>query len=100
MLPNENPVTWLQEKPANYAGEFYADSYARVRPGSWYFDLPQRELVYVVNLGSNFVAGPDARKWVRYRVRIDFETVPEPGEPSRKVLSAANFAPVQPYAWF
>ena len=25
-LRNENPVSWLQENPAGYAGEFYADA--------------------------------------------------------------------------
>jgi general secretion pathway protein G len=99
-LRNENPVSWLQEKPADYAGEFYADAYARVRPGSWYFDLTRRELIYVINLGDNFMPGPDARKWVRYRVRIGYEEAPERGGPPRKVLSAVSFAPVQPYAWF
>jgi general secretion pathway protein G len=99
-LRNENPVSWLQEKPADYAGEFYADAYARVRPGSWYFDLARREFVYVINLGDNFKPGPDGRKWVRYRVRIEYEAVPERGAPPRKVLSAVGFAPVQPYVWF
>lgn len=99
-LRNENPVNWLQEKPANYAGEFYSDSYARVRPGSWYYHLTRRELVYVINLGDHFKSGPDGRKWVRYRVRIGYEDVPEPGAPPRKVLSTAGFAPVQPYVWF
>ena len=99
-LRNENPVSWLQEKPADYAGEFYADAYARVRPGSWYFDLSRRELVYVVNLGANFKPRADARKWVRYRVRIEYDTVPQKDAPSRKVLSAVTFAPVQAYVWF
>ena len=99
-LRNENPVKWLQENPADYAGEFYADAYARVRPGSWYFDLTRRELIYVINLGDNFKPGPDARKWVRYRVRIGYEEMPVHGGPPRKVLSAANFTPVQPYIWF
>lgn len=99
-LRNENPVSWLQEKPAEYAGEFYADAYARVRPGSWYFDLARRELIYVIDLGANFKPGPDGRKWVRYRVRIEYENVPERGAVPRKVLSAVSFAPVQPYAWF
>jgi general secretion pathway protein G len=99
-LRSENPVRWLQENPAGYAGEFYADAYARVRPGSWYFDLTSRELVYVINLGNNFKPGPDARKWVRYQVRIGYEEVPERGGPPRKVLSTASFAPVQPYVWF
>ena len=99
-LRGENPVSWLQEKPADYAGEFYADAYARVRPGSWYFDLNRRELIYVVNLGANFKPGPDGRKWARYRVRIEYEAVPEPGAAPRKVLSAVTFVPVQPYVWF
>jgi prepilin-type N-terminal cleavage/methylation domain-containing protein len=99
-LRSQNPISWLQENPANYAGEFYADAYARVRPGSWYFDLTRRELIYVVNLGDYFKPGADARKWVRYRVRIGYEEVPERDAPPRKVLSAVSFAPVQPYAWF
>ena len=99
-LRDENPVNWLQEKPADYAGEFYADVYARVRPGSWYFDLTRRELIYVLNLGDDFKPGPDGRKWVRYRVRIKYDELPETGAPPRKVLSAVSFAPVQPYAWF
>ena len=99
-LRNENPVSWLQEKPPDYAGEFYADAYARVRPGSWYFDLIRRELIYVIKLGDNFKPGPDARKWVRYRVSIKYEDVPEQGAPPRKVLSAVGFAPAQTYVWF
>ena len=99
-LRQENPVGWLQEKPAGYAGEFFADAYARVPPGSWYFDLSRRELVYVINLGNHFTPGPDGRKWVRYRVRIEYENMPEKGAPPRKVLSAAGFAPVEPYVWF
>ncbi|TAK71549.1 MAG: type II secretion system protein [Betaproteobacteria bacterium] len=99
-LRNENPVNWLQENPADYAGEFYADAYARVRPGSWYFDLTRRELIYVVNLGDHFKPGPDARKWVRYRVSIKYENVAETGGAPRKVLSAVSIAPVQPYVWF
>ena len=99
-LRDENPVNWLQEKPADYAGEFYADAYTRVRPGSWYFDLTRRELVYVVNLGDNFKPGPDGRKWVRYRVRIGYEEMPGREGPPRKLLSAASFAPIRPYVWF
>ena len=99
-LRSQNPVSWLQERPDNYAGEFHADAYARVRPGSWYFDLTRRELIYVVDLGDNFKPGPDGRKWVRYRVRIEYEEVPEQATQPRKVLSAAGFAPVQPYVWF
>jgi general secretion pathway protein G len=88
----ENPVNWLQEKPPAYAGEFYADAYARVPPGSWYFDLTRREFIYVLNLANKFKPGPDGRKWVRYRVSIKYENMSAPDAPPRKVLSAVGFA--------
>ena len=99
-LRTENPVKWLQERPNNYAGEFYADAYARVRPGSWYFDLARREFIYVVDLGAHFKPDAEGRKWVRYRVRIDYEQLTERAAPPRMMFSALSFAPVQPYAWF
>jgi general secretion pathway protein G len=99
-LRKENPVSWLQEKPADYAGEFYADAYARARPGSWYFDLTRGELIYVLNLADNFRPGPDGRKWVRYRVSIEYENAAAQGAPPRKVLSGVSFAPVRTYVWF
>ena len=99
-LSTKNPVSWLQEAPANYAGEFFSDAYARVAPGSWYFDLTRNELIYVINLGDNFKPGPDGRKWVRYRVRIGYEDMPLPNGATRKAFSGASFAPVQPFVWF
>lgn len=100
-LRTQNPINWLQERPENYAGEFYADAYARVRPGSWYFDLARRELIYVVDLGTHFKPGPDGRKWVRYHVTIDYEQqLTEKNAPPRMVFSALSFSPVQAYEWF
>lgn len=99
-LRDENPVDWLQEKPQNYAGQFYADAYARVKPGSWYFDQSRHELIYIPDLESHFKPGPDGRKWIRYQARIEYDETRESDGTVRKVLSAANFAPVQPYAWF
>ncbi len=99
-LGAKNPIAWLQESPGNYVGEFFADAYARVPPGSWYFDLTRQELVYVLNLGNNFKPGPDGRKWVRFRVRIAYEDMPQADGATRKVLSAVSFAPIQPFVWF
>lgn len=99
-LGTKNPVNWLQEIPANYAGEFFSDAYARVPPGSWYFDLTRNELIYVIHLGDHFKPGADGRKWVRYRVHIGYEDLPLPNGATRKTLSAASFAPVRPYVWF
>ena len=98
-LRSENPVNWLQEPPRGYAGEFRGDAYAQVAPGSWYFDIARKELTYIIERGDSFKPGSDGRKWVRYRVRIDYEAVPAKDGASRRVLSAATFVPTQAYAW-
>ena len=99
-LRNENPVSWLQQPPLGYAGEFPGDAYPRVPRGSWYFDAARKELVYVVDRGDNFTPGADGRKWVRFQVRMSYETLPVNGGPPRKVLSGVGFAPTQAYVWF
>src|SRR5262245_10475278 len=47
-LADENPMDWLDEKPANYLG---ARDSAPETPlgGTWYFDRKNHELVYTVN---------------------------------------------------
>jgi len=99
-LRNENPVHWLQEPPQGYAGEFRGDAYARVPRGSWYFDLTRKEMIYVIDRGDSFKPGDDRRKWVRFQVRIEYDTVPVKDGPPRKVMSAATFASTQPYVWY
>ncbi len=99
-LPDENPVDWLQEKPQNYVGQFFADAYGRVKPGSWYFDQARHELIYVPDLDSHFKPGRDGRKWIRYQVRIEYEEMRQSDGFMRKILTAATFSPVEPYAWF
>ena len=99
-LRNENPVNWLQEPPLGYAGEFAGDAYSRVPRGSWYFDVARKELVYVIDRGDNFTPGADGRKWLRFQVRMSYETLPATGGPPRKVLSGVGFAPAQAYEWF
>jgi len=99
-LRNENPVNWLQDPPRGYAGEFADDAYARVPRGSWYFDLARRELIYVIDRGDDFKPAADGRKWVRFRVRIEYEKVPMKDGPPRKVMSAATFAATQAYVWY
>jgi hypothetical protein len=47
-LAQDNPMTWLQQKPRNYAGEYYDPTPGAVAPGHWMFDLKSRDLIYVV----------------------------------------------------
>ncbi len=98
-LARDNPINWLQEKPRNYAGEFFDPSPQAVRPGSWVFDLKSRELVYVVDHADYFKPGQDGRKWIRFRVQLKYE--PALGRPDAgKELTGTLFQPVEPYRWF
>ncbi|MDO8925772.1 MAG: prepilin-type N-terminal cleavage/methylation domain-containing protein [Sideroxyarcus sp.] len=97
-LANENPIDWLQQKPKNYAGEYFAPSPGVVAPGQWVFDLQSRELVYIVDRGDNFTPGKDGKKWIRFHVQLSYE--PMLGRPKAgKELVSTLFAPTEPYHW-
>ncbi len=96
-LATDNPLTWLQKMPPNYAGEFFDPSPGAVRPGNWMFDLKSHELIYVLNQSDNFVPGVDGKRWIRFRVRLGYE--PALGRPAQQELASALFEPVAPYHW-
>ncbi len=98
-LSNGNPMTWLQQMPRNYAGEYYDPGPHTVNPGNWMFDLKSRELIYVVDHGDYFVPGKDGNKWIRFRVKLGYE--PMLGRAQSGVeLTTTLFEPTEPYHWF
>jgi prepilin-type N-terminal cleavage/methylation domain-containing protein len=103
-LVTENPIHWLMQMPPNYAGEYFAMTPASITAGSWAFDLNSRELIYVPYRNEYFIAGKDGYKWVRYRVRLQYDPVPGSklsGSKSRgKVeLTGVVFEQVEPSQW-
>lgn len=100
-LIEDNPMNWLQKKPRNYAGEFYAPTPLAVDSGNWVFDLKSRELIYVVRNANYFKPGADGRKWVRFHVAASREPSRLPSQQGAPVgLTGIVFEPVEPYAWF
>jgi general secretion pathway protein G len=97
-LATDNPVGWLQQKPKNYAGEFFDPAPQTVAPGSWLFDLKSRDLIYVPTRGEYLTAGKDGKKWIRFHVRLAYEAAVGGG--GRKELASTVFEPVEPYRWF
>lgn len=95
VLESEDPVQWLESKPANYGGA-YPES---PRPGTWYFDARERQLVYVVNTGNRleFDAGADAKQ-LRFRARLLRDRVNVPGGTIESV-TGITLAPVWGYRW-
>jgi prepilin-type N-terminal cleavage/methylation domain-containing protein len=98
LLTTDNPMNWLQQKPRNYAGEFFDPATQAVAPGNWVFDLKTHDLIYVINRADDFKPGKDGKKWIRFHVKLGYE--PALGRPtSGKELSATLFEPTEPYHW-
>lgn len=95
-LESEDPIRWLDDKPANYGGAYPEQP----RPGTWYFDGQQRQVVYIVSTGSRleFDTNGPAMKEVRFRVRLLRGRIQVPGGPVETVTGVA-FSPVRPYQW-
>lgn len=96
-LATDNPVTWLQQKPRNYMGEYFDPAPGTVAPGNWMFDLKSRDLIYVVDHGDYFTPGKDGKKWIRFHVHLRYES--RLGGGAGKELSGTLFEPVEPYRW-
>lgn len=97
-LVTANPLDWLQDKPRNYAGEFFDPTEQTVAPGHWMFDLKSHDLIYTIDHADYFKPGKDGRKWIRFHVQLDTE--PALGLPASKEVTATLFRPVEPYHWF
>jgi prepilin-type N-terminal cleavage/methylation domain-containing protein len=99
-LAFDNPLDWLQQKPKNYAGEFFNPTSKTVVPGQWVFDLKSRDLIYVVDRGDHFTPGKDGQKWIRFHVMLEYEASTGNAEDGNKGLASALFEPTEPYRWF
>jgi general secretion pathway protein G len=101
ILATDNPMTWLQRKPRNYAGEYYDPTPGAVARGNWMFDLKSRDLIYVVDHGEYFTPGKDGKKWIRFRIRLQYEPVLGGGAQAegKKELVGTLFESTDTYRW-
>jgi prepilin-type N-terminal cleavage/methylation domain-containing protein len=66
-LETANPFQWMDVKPPNYGGRYPE----RPVPGKWYFDEPERQLVYVVSTGNRLELDTRAKTGqIRFRARL------------------------------
>jgi prepilin-type N-terminal cleavage/methylation domain-containing protein len=100
VLVEENPMTWLATRPANYLGSLDRDAIAAAPVGHWYFDTADNTLVYRLRNYRYFEASeggrPEVRE-VRFRTVIDYGAS-EDGAVA--VLRSLDVRPVRPYRWF
>lgn len=100
-LVQGNPMSWMQKKPGNYAGEFYDPGPLSARPGSWIFDLKTRDLIYLPGSTNYFTPGKDGKPWIRFHVVTSYEPSLLPSLQNGPVaLTGALLEPVEPYSWF
>ncbi len=100
-LAQDNPMSWLQKRPRNYAGEFYDPTPLNVEPGNWVFDLKSRDLVYIVRNANYFNPGKDGKKWIRFHIAVNYTASRLPSlQNSPHELTGVVFVPVEPYSWF
>lgn len=98
-LATDNPVNWLQQKPRNYAGEFFNPTSKTVTPGHWMFDLKSRELIYVLDRNDYFTPGKDGQKWIRFHVKLEYEAPLGKAASAKGTLISTLFEPTEPYHW-
>jgi len=67
-MAGQNPVDWLEQKPKNYLGVFYAPKSQDLAEGNWYYDKNNKTLVYLLN-NSKFPRG-DPRKRLIFKVNL------------------------------
>jgi general secretion pathway protein G len=94
-LETEDPMQWLEQRPANYAG-LYRE---RPEPGAWYFDASQKQLVYVATSGNHLrLIGAGEPTEIRFRARLLKDRV---GTVSGTIesVTGVTLTPVYPYRW-
>ena len=70
-LALENPMDWLETKPANYSAQMNAVKSDSNQAGVWYCDRTDRTLNYVVDRGDHFKLDSTGQKRVRlHMVRV------------------------------
>jgi general secretion pathway protein G len=73
-LAADNPMNWLDRKPENYLGEYYAPDPGQIgRPG-WVFDPRDRILVYLLPDAEKFSFGTSRL----LRFKVEFLRIPGP----------------------
>ncbi|MBI5752727.1 MAG: type II secretion system protein [Hydrogenophilales bacterium] len=100
-LVEDNPMDWLAEQPGNYVGERFAPEVGEVAKGNWYFDLKDRQLVYVISRGGHFAPNKQGRKEVRYAVRlVHARAQAGRDDADKQEINGVILALAEPYHWF
>ena len=94
-LEQEDPTQWLDQRPANYAGDYREPP----EPGKWYFDAPQKQLVYVVHTGGRLESATGQTvKELRFQARLLKDRI-RIGDVAVDSVTGVTLVPLRPYRW-
>jgi prepilin-type N-terminal cleavage/methylation domain-containing protein len=99
--PGSNPMLHLAEQPDGYAGEFFGPDPAVFEPGTWYFDLRDRALIYLVRFPQQFVTPLSGPPRLRLTVEADYDDIDRNGrfDPGRDPVRGLKLVPSEPFFW-
>jgi hypothetical protein len=99
-LAGANPMDWLAQPPNNYVGTRFDPKAGEVPGGNWYFDLRDRQLVYVVRQGDHFAPDRFGRRQVRFELRPVAKRTQEQATGAANGIEGIVLAEAAPYRWF
>ena len=96
-----NPMAHLAEKPEAYIGEFYGPDPTVFEPGTWYFDLRDGVLIYVVRFPQQFVTALPGPPRLRLAVQPDYDDIDRNGrfDPGRDPVRGLKLVPLEAFFW-
>ncbi|TFW10288.1 prepilin-type N-terminal cleavage/methylation domain-containing protein [Oxalobacteraceae bacterium OM1] len=96
-LAEVNPFSLLAERQHNYVGEYFDPK--DIPTGSWYYDLKNRQVVYLVHRDAHFSPNLRGECIVRFQI-VPVYNAPLPGEAATvKELGGITLREVEPYQW-
>jgi general secretion pathway protein G len=104
-LVDQDPMSWLAEKPSNFAGEFYTPQPGIIAAGNWYFEMRTKNLIYLANNTEHLHTAPGESNKLRFKLQLVYNTsdasAPKNAANSNDdVVAGVILVPVIPYKWF
>lgn len=102
LLARQNPMDWLEEKPANYHRPGLKNSAPEIQQaGYWYFDPIEHSLTYWVVHGDYFKPDKSGQKRIRLQVKlVRDESSSALDRNGDKPIVSVHLNAMEPYHWF
>jgi len=104
-LVDQDPMSWLAEKPSNFAGEFYTPQPGIIGAGNWYFEMRTKNLIYLANNTEHLHTAPGESNRLRFKLKLVYNasdaSASENGTHSNpNVVAGVILVPAISYRWF